>query len=98
VPSKVLSYLAAGRPILAAMPTDNFLARVVVESGSGLVVDPDDQAGWVAAARELAADGDRRAGMASNARAYAEQAFDIERITDEFEAVLTSAIRHRASH
>ena len=97
VPSKVLSYMAAGRPVLAAIPAESYMAQVLIESGSGVVVDPDDHEGWLAAARELAGDSDRRARMAASARAYAESAFDIDRITDEFETVLAAAVERRRS-
>ena len=43
VPSaKVYEYLAAERPILAAVPTEGAAAELVRESGSGIVVAPDD--------------------------------------------------------
>jgi colanic acid biosynthesis glycosyl transferase WcaI len=95
VPSKMLSYMAAGRPILAAMPVDSYAAQVLLESGSGVVVEPDDHTAWLAAAHELAADPDRRARMSADARAYAEAAFDIERITTQFETVLGAAVERR---
>ncbi len=56
VPSKVLSYLCAGRPLLAALPHDNLAARVIESSGAGLRVEPDDDAGLVEGARRLLAD------------------------------------------
>ena len=37
VPSKVLSYLCAGRALLAAVPSDNLAAEVVRSSGGGLL-------------------------------------------------------------
>ena len=40
VPSKVLTYLCAGRPLLGALPADNLAARVVTQSGGGIVVPP----------------------------------------------------------
>jgi glycosyltransferase involved in cell wall biosynthesis len=44
VPSgKIFEYLAAERPILAAVPTDGAAARLVRETGAGVVVPPDDQ-------------------------------------------------------
>jgi glycosyltransferase involved in cell wall biosynthesis len=95
VPSKVLSYMAAGRPVLAAMPVESYAAQVLTQSGAGHVVEPDDRDAWISAARELAADPDRRARMATSARTYAESAFDIERITTEFEKVLEAAVRRR---
>ena len=44
VPSgKIFEYLAAQRPILAAVPTDGAAARLVRETGAGVVVPPEDQ-------------------------------------------------------
>src|SRR5262249_27251409 len=42
VPSKVLTYLCAGRPELVSVPADNLAARVLERSGGGLVVPPGD--------------------------------------------------------
>jgi glycosyltransferase involved in cell wall biosynthesis len=95
VPSKVLSYMAAGRPLLAAVLAETYTAQLLTESGSGVIVDPDDHQGWQAAARDLAEDEDRRDRMAASARAHAERAFDIDRITTEFETVLAAAVNHR---
>src|SRR5581483_7162574 len=47
VPSKVLTYLCAGRPILLAVPLRNLAARIVTRSGAGLVVDPEDVPGFI---------------------------------------------------
>ena len=46
VPSaKLYEYLAARRPILAAVPPDGTAARLVREAGAGIVVAPDDVEG-----------------------------------------------------
>jgi glycosyltransferase involved in cell wall biosynthesis len=43
VPSgKIFEYLAAERPILAAVPPDGVAAQLVREAGAGVVVAPDD--------------------------------------------------------
>ena len=42
VTAKVFEYLAAGRPILAAVPLDGEAAAIVREAGAGDVVRPDD--------------------------------------------------------
>jgi len=39
---KVFEYLAAGRPILAVVPPDGAAAELIRETGSGVVVPPDD--------------------------------------------------------
>ncbi|MGE0271059.1 MAG: glycosyltransferase family 4 protein [Alphaproteobacteria bacterium] len=91
VPSKVLSYLCAGRPVLGAMPAENLAARMVRDNGLGVVVAPDDEAGFLAAADRLLADEAERARLGANAAAYAASRFDIGRISDEFEHVLTAS-------
>ncbi|AKM11292.1 glycosyltransferase family 4 protein [Croceicoccus naphthovorans] len=88
VPSKILTYLAAGRPILASMPSANLAARNITGADAGMVVEPGDRAGMVAAARELAASAERRRAMGDNARQYAKRTFDIDAIADRFETIL----------
>jgi glycosyltransferase involved in cell wall biosynthesis len=97
VPSKVLTYFAARRPILAAMPMENPAAQAIEQAGAGTVVDPGDARGLAAAARELLADPERRRAAGEAARAYALAHFAIGPIADRFEAVIGSAIRRRAS-
>jgi glycosyltransferase involved in cell wall biosynthesis len=92
VPSKVLSYLCAGRPLLASLPADNLAARVVESSGGGLLVEPDDADGLVEGARRLLGDAELRARLGAAGRAYAERTFDIHAIADRFEEVLSSAV------
>jgi glycosyltransferase involved in cell wall biosynthesis len=50
---KVFEYLAAGRPILAAVPPDGAAAALVRETGAGVVVAPDDVEGMRDALRDL---------------------------------------------
>jgi glycosyltransferase involved in cell wall biosynthesis len=50
---KVYEYIAAGRPILAVVPTDGAAAGLVRETGSGIVVAPDDVEGMKKALIEL---------------------------------------------
>ncbi len=90
VPSKVLTYHCAGRPILGAIPAENLAARIIEREGSGLVTGPGDVPAFVAAAMQLVNDAALRADMGTRARRYAEKTFDIRRIGDEFEAVLRS--------
>jgi len=87
VPSKVLSYLAAGRPILLAVPPENLAARTVLRAEAGLVVQPGDTAGLIAAAQHLLDDATLRERQGRNARAYAASTFDIGAIADRFEGV-----------
>jgi glycosyltransferase involved in cell wall biosynthesis len=88
VPSKVLSYLCAGRPVLLAVPKENLAAKIVVECGAGLVVEPTDLTGFCTAARMLIESPQRRAEFGAAARRYAETHFDIKRIGGRFERIL----------
>jgi glycosyltransferase involved in cell wall biosynthesis len=88
VPSKVLTYFCAGRPVLLAVPKENLAAKIVVECGAGRVVEPSDVSGFCAAARKLAESAALRQQCGAAARQYAEANFDIVRITDRFEAIL----------
>lgn len=88
VPSKVLSYFCAGRPVLLAVPRENLAARIVVESGAGLVVEPGDIKGFCAAAERLVASPQQRTACGESARRYAEEHFDIRHIGDQFEQIL----------
>ena len=88
VPSKILSYLCAGRPLLIAVPRENLAAKIVIESGAGMVVDPEDTNAFVDSAISLLHNPGLRESMSNNARAYAESAFEIESIAVQFERIL----------
>ena len=88
VPSKVLSYLCAARPVLLAVPPENLAAQIVTRERAGVVVPPTAPAAFGIEGERLLADADLRADMAARARAYAERTFDIETIADRFEAIL----------
>jgi len=95
VPSKVLSYCCAGRALLAAIPEANLVARLITREQLGLVVDPADEAGFLAAAAALASDAPRRARMGKNALDYARRTFDIDAVTAAFGRVFVRALLRR---
>ncbi len=91
IPSKVLSYMAAGRPILGLMPPDNPAAADIIASG-GLVADPDENgvaeaAKWVAT---LAGDHERIKEIGANTRRVAEEKFDADKVAAQFGEILVS--------
>ncbi|MDQ8198911.1 glycosyltransferase family 4 protein [Pelagicoccus enzymogenes] len=97
VPSKVLSYLCAGKPTVAAMPEENLSARILVKQGAGIVVPPGDSERFVSAAMELLKNDDRRISMGRKAREYAESRFEIGGVCDRFEAVFRIVSFERSS-
>ncbi|MDT0202586.1 glycosyltransferase family 4 protein [Nocardioides sp. AE5] len=92
VPSKTLSYLCAGRPILGLMPSENLAASLIEEVG-GAVLAPvpasvDAAGAWAAALLE---DPERCAVIGKEARSLAESEFALGAIADRFEAILVGA-------
>jgi glycosyltransferase involved in cell wall biosynthesis len=97
VPSKVLSYLCGGRPILLSAPQSNLSVRLVEQAGAGICVPAGDEEGFVKAADHLWSEPKLCSKFGAAGRAYAERAFDLSLVTDHFEAVFTKAVsRNRA--
>ncbi|HZD64655.1 MAG TPA: glycosyltransferase family 4 protein [Acidimicrobiales bacterium] len=92
VPSKVLSYLCAGRPVVAVLPEDNPAAQLLTQAGAGVVVAPGDRATLVEVLRRLLADPIERARLGHNGRRHAEEAFRLDPILDRFRRVLSDAV------
>jgi glycosyltransferase involved in cell wall biosynthesis len=88
VPSKVLTYHCAGRPLLLSVPQENLAARLVEAMETGIVVPPHENGRFLQEVKRLIGDGGLREKYGKNARRYAESTFDIEKITDKFEKVL----------
>jgi glycosyltransferase involved in cell wall biosynthesis len=88
VPSKILTYFCAGRPVLAAMPPENLAARVVVQAEAGIAVPPLCGDEFITAAEQLHSSSALRERLGGNARRYAETAFNIDEICSRFESLL----------
>jgi glycosyltransferase involved in cell wall biosynthesis len=96
VPSKVLTYLCAGRPVLAVMDPGNAAARLLTTAGAGVVVDGSAGGHAVAAAlREILDEPGAAMTMGAAGRCLAERDFDIRRIADRFEDVVRDGVRRR---
>lgn len=93
VPSKVASYLSAGRPVVLLGPEENAAAANLLAAG-GFVAEPttagvDAAASWI---YELAWDRGRCEQVGKEARAYAERTYDVRVVADRFEDVLRRAV------
>lgn len=94
VPSKVLSYLCAGRPIALAAPADNLAARIVRETNAGLISEPQDINAFVESVHSyLGSPTDRRASGTAG-RSYAEQTFQIQKVAGAFSKVFSEVLEH----
>lgn len=94
VPSKTLSYLCAGRPVLGLMPAENSASGLIASTG-GFVDAPASSsvptaADWVV---ELMDDADRRAEIGHASRSLAEREFALETCGNAFEKILLESAR-----
>ncbi len=94
-PSKTLTLLAAGRPVVASLSPGSEIARVMTESGGGVVVAPEDPAALLDAVMRLREDPARRASMGERGRAYARVHWDRDRILRETEAEIAALTARR---
>lgn len=97
IPSKVLSSLAAGRPVLGLMPKDN-PAAADIEAAGGYVGPPDDTgvagaAKWLAMMEQSPAE---LVSAGSRSRDLAVARFGIGPIATSFEEVLAKAVKDRS--
>jgi colanic acid biosynthesis glycosyl transferase WcaI len=77
-PSKTVTYLAAGCPVIASVNRNSEVAKTIEESQSGLVVEPENPQALVSAIRELRCGDLNRYG--ANAREYAFRRWSSERV------------------
>jgi glycosyltransferase involved in cell wall biosynthesis len=94
MPSKLISYMLAARPVLAVARPESDLAKVVIESGCGWVVEPGDT-GQLARQMSVAAAMDRSVltRMGSLGREYALAHFSTEACMPKVIGVLEKAMR-----
>ncbi len=94
VPSKTLSYLCAGRPIIGLMPSENLAAQLIDQVG-GFVAAPlagsiPEAATW---ATDVLSDAERRMELGEAARDLAEREFALSESADRFEKILVACGR-----
>jgi colanic acid biosynthesis glycosyl transferase WcaI len=90
VPSKILTYLCARKPIVLAAPSRNLSTRIVQDSGAGFCVDPGDEKAFCLKLKHLIEEPSLRESLSINGRTYAEKNFCIRNIADRFMQVLSA--------
>lgn len=90
VPSKLTSYFAAGRPVVAAAEARSAGARLVVEAKAGVVVRPDKPSELVEAIRELRKDPAAATAFGSAASQFARMKLSEESALARYESWLQS--------
>jgi glycosyltransferase involved in cell wall biosynthesis len=89
IPSKLLTYMAAGRPVLAAVNPRSQGAEILREADGGVLVAPEDPVAIVRGVEALMnVDSTRLAAMGERNRAYAERHFDQRKVLADHEAFI----------
>jgi colanic acid biosynthesis glycosyl transferase WcaI len=99
IPCKLLTYMAAGRPVVAAVHADSEAAKYIRRADCGLVVPPEQPQALADAVRTLHADRSLAERLGRNGRSFAEVNFAKQRVLqryDEFFAALQGANRQSA--
>jgi glycosyltransferase involved in cell wall biosynthesis len=78
LPSKLTTYFAMGRPVIAVTRSDGTTAAEVRRADAGLIVEPGDSAGFRAAVELLRNDADLVKRLSHNGREYSRQHLDRE--------------------
>lgn len=97
VPSKVLGYMAAARAVVCSADADSETARLVRDSGCGVVTPPGDAKAMADAIVALWSDIERRKTMAANGRAYLEANLSRPAITERYRSLFEELARKACS-
>ncbi len=92
VPSKLYTFLAAGRPVLGLAAPGSEVADLLRSNDCGLAAAPDDPGAIAAAVRELAASPERRRVLGKNARDYAVSGFAKAKVLRAYDELLRSMV------
>jgi glycosyltransferase involved in cell wall biosynthesis len=101
LPSKLTSYYAAGRPVVAAVAAGSETAREIAWSSGGIVAAPDNPAALLAALLRVANDAGLRAHLAESAGRWAATVLSEDAALRSYEQLLASvlaAARHGRVH
>lgn len=85
LPSKLTSYFASGRPVIAAVSADSETAWEIEASGAGLVVPPADPAALREAILTLKNDRTRSQALGTKGKEYAESTLSRDNALAEYE-------------
>ena len=88
VPSKTYSIMASARPVLAAVPEDSEIIRLVQEADCGVWVPPEDPESLAQAIQRLSQQPELLQGYGANGRRYVVEHFDRQKLTTRYYELL----------
>ena len=88
IPSKIQSYLASGKPIIASLDGEG--ARIVEDAKAGFTSNSEDVIGLKDAIRKMyLLSPNQQIELGDNARSYFEKEFEREMLVDKLELILS---------
>jgi len=93
VPSKTYSIMASARPVIAAVPGDSEIARLVKEANCGILVPPEDPHSLAKAIKSLLKQPELLKRLGANGRKYVCENFDRKILTRHYHQLF-----HQVAH
>jgi colanic acid biosynthesis glycosyl transferase WcaI len=95
LPSKIYTYMAAGRPLVASLDRGEAAWRLIETAGCGLLVEPERPEEFAEAILKLYSDADLRRRCGERGRKYAEEHCDRSVCTEAYEAMLVEVAQRK---
>ena len=92
IPSKLLTYMAAGRPIVAAVSNRSEVARHIERADCGVVIPAENPRALVDAALQLRLDSSLRQRLGENGRKYVEANFTKALVLEEYDQFVNGIV------
>ena len=84
IPSRLLGYMAAGRPVIAVVDNDSEVAKILMKSNCGLVCGFGDKRALADSILMLRSNDSLRIKLGVNGRNYLISNFSMEKITNDY--------------
>ena len=97
MPSKTQVIMASGRPIVASVPLHGAAAEAVIQSGSGIVVEPESPTDLTKAVQLLYEDPERAELLGKKGRQYAIDNYSFHQALNAYESLLRSLVKEKRS-
>lgn len=92
VPSKILSMMAAARPVLASMPLEGDAPGIIKESGCGICIEAEEPAKLAEKILMLSKDAQLCEKYARQGRKYVEEHFSLNKVVGDIEKMFADII------
>jgi colanic acid biosynthesis glycosyl transferase WcaI len=90
VPSKILSIMAAGRPLIAALPLNGDAPVIINNAQCGICIEPENSDLMAQTILDMVLKGENLETMGKQGRSYVEQHFSLQQCATKYETIFKS--------